>query len=396
MKKSFNKFFDLLKSILVILIVLGFLSMIFGFMADIFSEADVTPDTSIGENEGNGSGGSGGLDGSGSGGSGGSSDNDEPGENENPGGSGEGEAPDKPSEPDVPINPDEPYDPDVPTDPDEPYDPTDPDEPYDPTEPDEPACIHRWGEWIILSESTCIEKGARSRTCELCDKRQDQTMALAPHTYGDDNVCDVCGYEQCEHEVEEWFVEQEATCFEDGISYGYCIHCGEVIYKYPECKGHSFNSDDICEDCHYRKPSDEYENDMEDNSSMESGTTDDGVNYDVYDIDMGYVNNGNFVQLGICSVYNMGYHVPIEFVISSINVRRVRIEVSLSHPVGDTVQLIRNTDGTTISPVAYSDYGAVFEFDYDYYDCYIFDLFFSTAEYPDAHVQELYIYCYEG
>ena len=393
MKKSFNKFFDLLKSILVILIVLGFLSMIFGFMADIFSEADVTPDISIGENEGNGSGGSGGSGGNGSGGSGGSSDNDEPGENENPGGSGEGEAPDKPSEPDVPINPDEPYDPDVPTDPDEPYDPS---EPVEPDEPDEPACTHRWGEWIILSESTCIEKGARSRTCELCDKRQDQTMALAPHTYGDDNVCDVCGYERCEHEVEEWFVEQEPTCYLDGISYGYCIHCRELIYKYPECKDHSFNSDDICEDCHYRKPSDEYENDMEDNSSIESGVTEDDVNYRVYDIDMGYVNNGNSVYLDICTVYNMGYHVPIEFVISSYIVRRVRIEVYFSHPVGESAVLTRYSDGVTISPIEYGDYGAVFEFDYDYYDCYIFDLFFSTAEYPDAHVQELYIYCYEG
>ena len=143
MKKSFNKFFDLLKSILVILIVLGFLSMIFGFMADIFNEADLTPDISIGENEGNGSGGSGGSGGNGSGGSGGTDGGDSGNE-----GSGEGEAPDKPSEPDVPINPDEPYDPDVPTDPDEPYDPTDPDEPYDPTEPDEPACIHRMYEGL--------------------------------------------------------------------------------------------------------------------------------------------------------------------------------------------------------------------------------------------------------
>ena len=384
MKKSFNKFFDLLKSIIIILIVLGFLSMIFGFMTDIFSEADVTPDTSIGENEGNGSGGSGGSGGNGSGGSGGSSDNDEPGENENPGGSGGSSGP---------VDPDIPDEPDEPEEPDKPDEPVEPDEPED---PDEPACIHRWGEWIILSESTCIEKGARSRTCELCYERQDQTTALAPHIYGDDNVCDVCGYEQCEHEVEEWFVEQEATCFEDGVSYGYCIHCGECIYKYPECKGHSFNSDDICEDCKYQKPRDDNENDMEDNSSIESGTTDDGVNYSIYNIDMGYVNNGNPVYLDICTVYNMGYHVPIEFVISSSNIRRVRIEVLFSHPVGESAVLTRYSDGVTISPIEYGDYGAVFEFDYDYYDCYIFDLFFSTTEYPDAHVQELYIYCYEG
>lgn len=46
------------------------------------------------------------------------------------------------------------------------------------------VCRHSYGDWVVLNESTCLEKGSRTRFCKKCGE-QDKIWStqLAPHAY---------------------------------------------------------------------------------------------------------------------------------------------------------------------------------------------------------------------
>ncbi len=58
---------------------------------------------------------------------------------------------------------------------------------------------HVYGEWKVEKHATCQENGIKARKCTVCKKSQDAEIDKANgyHNYGDDTVCDVegCGYQ---------------------------------------------------------------------------------------------------------------------------------------------------------------------------------------------------------
>ena len=68
----------------------------------------------------------------------------------------------------------------VPTEPEN--TPTEPTEPED-TKP-EPgnSCDHEFGQWMVVQEATCEEKGSRLRICALCSYAQVEEMQAKGHT----------------------------------------------------------------------------------------------------------------------------------------------------------------------------------------------------------------------
>ena len=76
------------------------------------------------------------------------------------------------------------------------------------------SCIHKWSAWEVTEESTCRDKGQRTRYCLLCDKEQVRSMPIDTmygHKYVENEDADV-----------------EATCETNGITGSQkCILCGQ-------------------------------------------------------------------------------------------------------------------------------------------------------------------------
>ncbi len=49
-------------------------------------------------------------------------------------------------------------------------------------------CVHQWGEWSILSNSTCINQGTKQRKCYDCEEIQTDLIDIAEHNYDTDNI----------------------------------------------------------------------------------------------------------------------------------------------------------------------------------------------------------------
>ncbi len=69
--------------------------------------------------------------------------------------------------------------------------------------------VCRYGEWITTEEVSCTSDGARYRLCEICNKREDNTLTAFGHMYEGD-----------------WVVEKETSCAEEGSQYKICVTCG--------------------------------------------------------------------------------------------------------------------------------------------------------------------------
>lgn len=54
---------------------------------------------------------------------------------------------------------------------------------------------HIWGEWTV-EEPTCGKDGSQTHTCKVCNESETQILpATKNHTYNDENICIVCGYD---------------------------------------------------------------------------------------------------------------------------------------------------------------------------------------------------------
>ena len=70
---------------------------------------------------------------------------------------------------------------------------------------------HDWSNWELINDPTCIEKGARERTCLICGEKQ----------YADIDVDDVYGH--------SYIVKSTtATCTDEGVNEMQCALCGYV------------------------------------------------------------------------------------------------------------------------------------------------------------------------
>ncbi len=92
--------------------------------------------------------------------------------------------------------------------------------------------VHNYGEWETMAEPTCIAEGSKERACVCGDTQTDVVPATGEHAYG------------------EWTVLQEATCVTQGIKERVCA-CGEVETQSIFVTGHIYGDDNVCDDCGY-------------------------------------------------------------------------------------------------------------------------------------------------
>ena len=83
---------------------------------------------------------------------------------------------------------------------------------------------------------TGLTDGEKCSVCQVTLVAQAEIPVVA-HTYGDDRICDVCGYETaCEHPEDKYVTipAVDATCTATGLTAGIkCGDCGEIV-KAPE------------------------------------------------------------------------------------------------------------------------------------------------------------------
>ena len=108
------------------------------------------------------------------------------------------------------------------------------------------------GHDYVLTENvpaTCTENGRITYTCTVCGHVKQQTVIATGHYFGDDNVCDVCGYELSIIHAHEYSPAVVApTCTTMGYT-DYVCSCG-ASYRadYIEPLGHKYNDGVIIQD----------------------------------------------------------------------------------------------------------------------------------------------------
>ena len=156
--------------------------------------------------------------------------------------------------------------------------------------------IHEFSEWQIVKNVTCFENGEESRACS-CGELETRVIASIGHTevidgavaatctkggltegkhcsecgaillaqnstpivdhqFGDDNICDVCSYERCDHANLVDIDGKAPTCEEEGLSPGKrCSNCGVVVVEQEilATLPHNYGTDDFCDDCNHQK-----------------------------------------------------------------------------------------------------------------------------------------------
>ena len=116
---------------------------------------------------------------------------------------------------------------------DDPETPNNPSTPSDPDNPDTPGeHTHVYGEWQMIKNPTCTEKGEKKRTCS-CGQEEKELIAALGHEEVTDNAV-------------------AATCTQKGKTEGkHCSRCNVVIVVQTEIDalGHSVNNDCVCTRC---------------------------------------------------------------------------------------------------------------------------------------------------
>ena len=78
-----------------------------------------------------------------------------------------------------------------------------------------PAKGHVWAEeYAVDKNATCAEEGSKSIHCTVCDEIKEDSSQVIPKTQ--------------DHKYDEWVVTKEATCAEEGSESLRCTVCGEI------------------------------------------------------------------------------------------------------------------------------------------------------------------------
>ena len=92
-----------------------------------------------------------------------------------------------------------------------------------------PARGHIWNEeYIVDKEATCTEEGSESIHCSVCGETDEETVRAITkkdHNYGD------------------WIITKEAACIQEGIKEKVCADCGDKIIEEISATGHIWNGD---------------------------------------------------------------------------------------------------------------------------------------------------------
>lgn len=61
-----------------------------------------------------------------------------------------------------------------------------------------PATGHSFGDWTVIKQATCTEKGIESRRCAACDYTEKREIPEKSHEYDEDGTCNECK-KNCKH-----------------------------------------------------------------------------------------------------------------------------------------------------------------------------------------------------
>lgn len=123
-----------------------------------------------------------------------------------------------------------------------------------------PANGHAFGDWVLLGDVQCLEKGAERRDCEICDAHETREIELIEHDFETvitdatclekgytTYTCTRCNYSYTDTEVEalghdmsEWTVTVEASCLEAGEEISECSRCDYSETRTVDALGHDF------------------------------------------------------------------------------------------------------------------------------------------------------------
>ena len=89
----------------------------------------------------------------------------------------------------------------------------------------EVTCEHDWDDWDVDTEPTCTEDGLKVRECSKCGETEEDVIPATGHAWG------------------EWDVETEPTCTEDGLKVRECSNCGETEEDEIPATGHNHSDE---------------------------------------------------------------------------------------------------------------------------------------------------------
>lgn len=104
----------------------------------------------------------------------------------------------------------------------------------------EKDCLHRWGEWVVLTANTCTRSGERMHTCDLCEREEVEPLVATGHMF-EGAKCSNCGKDAraCDHTKTKTVEVQKATCTESGRKHEICSSCDAVVnITYIDSTGH--------------------------------------------------------------------------------------------------------------------------------------------------------------
>ena len=115
---------------------------------------------------------------------------------------------------------------------------------------------HSWGEWQVIKNETCVQPGTKERVCSVCGKTESEEIAPnGKHNY-ENGRCTICSALQPgashEHIFGEWTVVKQATCLEKGERTRVC-DCGARETESTPLALHDYK-DGVCSVCGNKKP----------------------------------------------------------------------------------------------------------------------------------------------
>ncbi len=218
----------------------------------------------------------------------------------------------------------------------------------------EPALGHSMGAWIVDRTPNCTTQGSQHQTCSRCSEEVTSVIPTTAHVVSEwiidsDPTCTIPGSKHTEctechtsinvvsipaygHTESDWIIGEGATCTSTGSKYTVCTECGKIIrygtvymtghsfvetdrlsatctengYVYYACQndgcgetkkeilhahGHSFDYDNICEECGF-----ELIIHTHSYSTEIKAPTCTSMGYTTYTCACGYSYNGDFVD----------------------------------------------------------------------------------------------------
>ena len=131
-----------------------------------------------------------------------------------------------------------------------------------------PKKDHNYGEWEIVKEAKCTEAGSRKKVCADCGDEVTEEIPAKGHTWNEEYTvdkeptcaeegtesihCSVCEavkegsartIEKLAHTYGEWEIVKEAKCTEAGSRKKVCADCGDEVTEEIPAKGHTWNTE---------------------------------------------------------------------------------------------------------------------------------------------------------